>query len=65
MDDEQLINLFDDRKFDSRVGTEKEKGSGLGLKLVKKFSSRNNADIKVESKLGEGTTFTILFPKVM
>jgi len=65
MDDEQLINLFDDRKFDSRVGTEKEKGSGLGLKLVKKFSSKNNADIKVESKLNKGTTFTILFPKVM
>ena len=65
MDDEQLFNLFDDRKFDTRVGTEKEKGSGLGLKLVKKFASRNNADIKVESKLGEGTTFTILFPKVM
>ncbi|RLD39950.1 MAG: hypothetical protein DRI86_16155 [Bacteroidetes bacterium] len=65
MDDEQLFNLFDERKFDTRVGTENEKGSGLGLKLVKKFASRNNADIKVTSKLKEGTSFTLLFPKAM
>ncbi len=65
MDEKQLSTLFDKNSFNSRVGTEKEKGSGLGLKLVYKFVRRNNADIKVESKLGEGTTFTILFPKIV
>ena len=62
MDNEQVENLFNVHEFDTRVGTDNEKGSGLGLKLVYKFVKINNGDILVKSELLEGTTFTIIFP---
>ncbi len=37
-------------------------GTGLGLSIVKEIMKAHNGDIKVESKLGEGSTFTIHFP---
>jgi PAS domain S-box-containing protein len=37
----------------------KFEGNGLGLALTRKYFELNNADIKVKSKKGEGTTFTI------
>jgi len=39
------------------------KGTGLGLSIVRQLVWRNKGDIKVRSKLGEGTTFTITFPQ--
>lgn len=38
-------------------------GNGLGLALVKKFCEINNASINVDSKLGEGSKFTVRFEK--
>lgn len=35
--------------------TRKYEGNGLGLSLVKKYCEMNNADIKIESKKGNGT----------
>ncbi|HPR16816.1 MAG TPA: ATP-binding protein [Candidatus Cloacimonadota bacterium] len=40
--------------------TQKKKGTGLGLALVKKLIDLNEADIFVESELQVGTKFTIL-----
>ena len=37
-------------------------GSGLGLAIVKDMVERNRGSIRVESTLGEGTTFTLMFP---
>lgn len=37
-------------------------GSGLGLSIVKKIVEIHHGVIDVESKLGEGTTFTVQFP---
>jgi two-component system phosphate regulon sensor histidine kinase PhoR len=37
-------------------------GTGLGLAIVKHISVLLNAEISVESKIGEGTTFTIRIP---
>ena len=39
------------------------KGTGLGLSIVRQLVWRNKGDIKVRSKVGEGTTFTITFPQ--
>jgi signal transduction histidine kinase len=37
-------------------------GSGLGLAIVKTIVQRNRGDITVSSVVGEGTTFTVIFP---
>ncbi len=42
--------------------TTKEKGSGLGLAVVKKIVDEHRGAIKVDSQLGEGTTVTISLP---
>lgn len=41
------------------------KSTGLGLSIVKHICDYLNYDIKVESNLGEGTTFTIRIPRKM
>jgi two-component system phosphate regulon sensor histidine kinase PhoR len=38
-------------------------GTGLGLSIVKHACILNNASIRLESALGEGSTFRVLFPK--
>ena len=37
-------------------------GTGLGLTLVKKFTEAMAGSVTLESKLGEGATFTVRFP---
>ncbi len=46
-------------------GTQQEKGTGLGLALCKEIVNIHGGEIKVESKLGEGTKiiFTLSKPK--
>ncbi|HKB87767.1 MAG TPA: HAMP domain-containing sensor histidine kinase, partial [Ignavibacteriaceae bacterium] len=39
------------------------KGSGLGLYIVKNICKNHNADISMDSKKGDGTTFRISFNK--
>lgn len=55
-----------ERLFTSTVrstrGTMNEKGTGLGLMICKDFMKRNNGQILVESKKGEGTTFYLQLP---
>jgi len=46
----------------SSFGTEKEKGTGLGLLLAKEFINRHNGRIWFKSELGKGSTFSVAFP---
>ncbi|HBA48973.1 MAG TPA: two-component sensor histidine kinase [Lachnospiraceae bacterium] len=39
-----------------------EKGSGLGLSIVRQLTEKMNGEIAVESSPGNGTTFTLFFP---
>ncbi len=39
-------------------------GTGLGLSIVKHICSNNDIQIKVESELGEGSSFFLYFPSV-
>lgn len=37
-------------------------GTGLGLAIVKHVAQRHGAELKIESKLGLGSTFSLVFP---
>lgn len=50
-----------DLKF-SKLGTEKEKGTGLGLILCKEFVEMQNGRIWVRSKSGCGSKFSFILP---
>lgn len=43
----------------------REKGSGLGLSIVKEIIKLHHGKIKVQSEYGHGSTFTITLPKRM
>lgn len=61
MSEEFLQNLFLPFSQEEQGYTRKYDGNGLGLALVKRYSELNNAEIKVESEKGIGTTFKIIF----
>jgi len=49
--------------FDPFFSTKGDKGTGLGLSMVYGFMHNSLSDIKVYSKLGEGTRFDLYFPR--
>jgi signal transduction histidine kinase len=56
MSHEQMENLF------MPFLTYKESGTGIGLAIVKKIMENHQSKLEVESKLGQGTKFTLFFP---
>lgn len=62
MNNETLKKIFDRfyRKTEGNIHT--TKGFGLGLAYVKEILYKMNARIEVESKEGQGSLFTILYP---
>lgn len=59
--EENLGRLFERFYRVDKSRSRKVAGTGLGLSIVKHIAVLLNAEIKVESKLGEGTTFIISF----
>jgi PAS domain S-box-containing protein len=57
---DELGHLFESFHRASNVGT--IQGTGLGLAIVKNAVQRHGGTIAVESRLGEGTTFTVRLP---
>ena len=43
--------------------TSKEDGNGLGLMVVERVVRTHGAELEIDSVPGEGTTFTIIFPR--
>lgn len=58
---ETLSKLFNGNL--STRGTQNEKGTGLGLLMVKDFVEKNKGSIRVESEVGKGTHFFVTLPK--
>jgi signal transduction histidine kinase len=50
------------RAFTSLLSTSKAKGTGLGLAIVAKIVEAHRGRIKVKSRVGTGTTITLLLP---
>ncbi|MEX2640597.1 MAG: ATP-binding protein [Balneolales bacterium] len=59
-----LDQVFDEFKQESEGLSRRFEGTGLGLTITKKFVELLNGTIMVDSKKGEGTSFTILLPAV-
>jgi len=62
MSEKALAKLFQQNTHFSTKGTDDEKGTGLGLLLVKEFVEKNNAKMSIKSQENVGTIFTIEFP---
>lgn len=62
MDEDTLRHIFD--KFYQGDKSRAARGSGIGLSIVKRIVELCKGEIAVESKVGQGTTFTVKIPKV-
>jgi signal transduction histidine kinase len=50
--------IFNGSQLTSTPGTEKEKGTGLGMMLCREMIDRHGQTLSVESAIGEGSTFS-------
>lgn len=62
MSREQIHNLFKPNRHHSTEGTNREKGTGIGLIIAREMIRANGGSISVESEKECGTTFRILIP---
>jgi len=56
--------LFNLKKIFTRLGTEKEKGTGLGLFLCREFIYKQNGTFSIESVPGLGSNFIFTLPLI-
>lgn len=62
---ENIDKLFRIDESTSTVGTQNEKGTGLGLMLCKEFITKHGGKIWVESEQGKGSVFSFSIPTVL
>ncbi|WP_146255656.1 cell wall metabolism sensor histidine kinase WalK [Petrotoga sp. 9PWA.NaAc.5.4] len=60
--EQNLPHIFDRFYRVDKARTHSEKSTGLGLAIVKEIVEAHGGKIKVESKVGEGSTFSIFLP---
>lgn len=62
MDETSLTALRSQGYCDSSVGTNEEKGTGLGFRISLDYIDRNGGSFEVESELNKGTVITVSLP---
>jgi signal transduction histidine kinase len=62
MSKEAITQIFD--RFYRVDSSRKRGGTGLGLSIVKQIIDLHGGEIRVDSKVGDGTTFTINLPNI-
>lgn len=61
--EEDLPHIFDKFYRSSDESIQQQKGTGLGLSLAKEIVNLHGGEIKVESAVGEGSSFTFALPR--
>ena len=64
MSDEQMAKIFDDFTQAEAETTAKFGGTGLGLSITKQLVEMMGGELSVDSKVGEGSTFSIRVPEL-
>lgn len=59
---EDIKKILNPNEHFSKLGTEKEPGTGLGLILCQNFVIKNGGSLKIRSEVGKGSTFYFDLP---
>jgi signal transduction histidine kinase len=65
MTEEKVDDVISKNLVSATVGTAKEKGTGLGLLIVKDLIASNGGEYFIESEKGRGTSFFFTIPKAI
>ena len=60
---QETLDKLTKGEFHTTIGTNKEKGHGLGLQLVRDFLHLHNSQLRIESEPGKGSTFSFNLAK--
>lgn len=63
MEPDMIVRLFSNDRSVHRAGTERETGTGVGLRVAYAMAQRLGGDISVKSDKGKGSTFTLVLPE--
>ncbi len=61
---DELERIFDAFYQVDGSSTREHGGAGLGLSIVKRLVEAHGGEIRVESLVGEGTTFFVIIPEL-
>ncbi len=59
---ETIAQLLGNEQIVSTRGTENERGSGLGLLIIKEFLKHHNGKLSIQSEIGKGSRFSVFLP---
>ncbi|MFX1255287.1 MAG: GAF domain-containing sensor histidine kinase [Promethearchaeota archaeon] len=65
MNEEMMASLFSPNIDNKRPGTNREKGSGLGLMICHELINKMGGDIRVISEIGKGSSFIVSIPSIL